>query len=476
MCMRVSFLCLVLLCAASLSATQSFQASLASLKYTTSSTDKTVQLIEDVIAASIRQKSTFTIFPEGLLWWYLPTKEAALAEASTHIAVTDGIPLSNPCSENSTNTDLITSMSCLASKHSHYIVVNLPTKTCEGESCYLWNAAYAFNVRGEILASYRKSNNYGSQPPYDAPTEFDVSVFTVNNIKFGLLICFDIEFKQPIKDLIAAEVDYVIMPMEWTNTYPISWSIMYQQSFSYIYDTNLLVVNDGDNAYSWGSGAYSSGQVLAQTFSVNESSIDTLLLINIDKLSKKHKSLVPNAVAATVERSVPEIDTYDCQFPMYGSGRCARISGNSGSLSISNGNATCHFRWNNAVNTNANSALVAVAHDFSMSTGSTSPPTLHVLICSMVVCVSDDNNFNTCQSSFKQFHVDSAAVTLLNEELLDSYQVMPMVADAAGMGIDINYMKTLQSDRLYEMQLNFPVDEMDNLSTICLKAVDQTTR
>ncbi len=474
--MRVSFLCLALLCAALLSATQSFQASLASLKYTTSSTAKTVQLIEDVIVASIQQKSTLTIFPEGLLWWYLPTKEAALAEASIHIAVTDGMPLSNPCSENSTNTDLITVMSCLASKHSHYTVVNLPTKTCEGDSCYLWNAVYAFGVSGEILASYRKSHNYGSQPPYDAPTEFDVSFFTVNNIKFGLLICFDIEFKQPIKDLIAAEIDYVIMPMEWTNTYPISWSIMYQQSFSYIYDTNLLVVNDGDNAYSWGSGAYSSGNVLAQTFSVNESSIDTLLLVNIDKSSKTYKNLVSSTVATNTERSIPETATYDCQFPMYGSGRCARISDNSGSLSINNGNATCNFRWNNAINTNANSALVAVAHDFSMATGSTSPSTLHVLICSMVVCVSDGDDFNTCQSSFKQFHVDSAAVTLLNEELSDSYQVMPMAADAAGMGIDIDYMKTVKSDRFYEMQLSLAADDADNLSTICLKAIDQATR
>ena len=475
--MGFSLFCLQLvLFSVSLHAIKSFQASLASLKYTTSSTAKTVKVIEDVIVQSIQRNSTFTIFPEGLLWWYLPTKTAALAEASVHVAVTDSTPLTNPCSDDSNNSDLVTILSCLASKYSHYIVVNVPTKTCDGDSCNLWNAAYAFGTNGQILATYRKSHNYGSQPPYDAPTDFDVSYFTVDNIKFGLLICFDIEFKQPIDELLATGIDYVIMPMEWTNTFPISWSTMYQQSFSYIYDTNLLAVNDGDNAYSWGSGAYASGAVLAQTFSVNESSIDTLLLVNIEKLSRKQRDLATATTSSITDVPAHAQDTYECQFPMYGAGRCAKIVDNTGSLSIKNGNATCNFQWSNAINTNANSLLVAVAHDFSMSTGSTSPSVLHVLICSMVVCVPDGDSTSTCQSSFKSFHVDNAAIALLNDDLSDSYQVLPMAADAMGLGIDTQYMKTLKSDGVYEMQMNFPSESSDNLSTICLKAVDQTTK
>ena len=53
-----------------------------------------------------------------------------------------------------------------------------------------------------------------------SPPEPDVSVFTVNDVKIGLLTCFDLLYQRPLSDLVASQVDVVAFPHYWYDELP----------------------------------------------------------------------------------------------------------------------------------------------------------------------------------------------------------------------------------------------------------------
>ena len=53
-----------------------------------------------------------------------------------------------------------------------------------------------------------------------APSEPDVSVFTVKGVRVGLLTCFDLLYQQPLRDLTTIGVDAVAYPHYWYDELP----------------------------------------------------------------------------------------------------------------------------------------------------------------------------------------------------------------------------------------------------------------
>jgi len=191
-----------------------------------SNTQATLAAMDAVASQAKSSGMDLIIFPEGLLWWYLPTKSIALAAAPDFIAVSNGTVIitngakanananatSNagpvPCVDMYHRNTVLGALSCMSRKHRIHIVANIATRSCDPadrrtcNNAQLFNTAVSTDATGQVLATYRKFHTYGSSPQFDAPTVPDVSFFQVRDVAIGLLVCFDIEFKAPLAALL----------------------------------------------------------------------------------------------------------------------------------------------------------------------------------------------------------------------------------------------------------------------------------
>ena len=454
------------------------------------------------------------VFPEAVLWWYLPTKPQALAAASEHVTVSDGVPKLFPCEQqqqpNATTTDdVLSRLACLARAHGVFLVANLPTKNDQ----LLYNTAAAFAPSGQLLATYRKTHHWGANPPFDAPVQPDVSVFVgPAKRRFGLLVCFDLEFREPAASLLALAQEMVIAaPMSWQNTYPLSWATMYQQAFSVAHNATIVAANDGNSAYSWGAGGYGAGgHVLAQAFSAANSSLQPVVL-PIPSAALQPGGSRAGAGAGWVElgKQLQETETdgaFPCSFPVYGSGRCVAIDSRAPSVSVlvSAGAASCSFAYQGLSlggddgSDGKKKQLVAVALDATLPTGSATPAELHVLLCGVVVCVPSEgkdkasgtaSGTTVCGPSFEPFSLtrspaDAAphlSVTLRSPRLAEDYLLLPMLAGSDGLGLGPDqWSAAAAGPDAYQLgvvgKAEGEGEAVLGLSSLVLKAVDQTTK
>ena len=89
-----------------------------------------------------------------------------------------------------------------------------------GSKTSYFNSAIAFDRQGKIIAHYHKYNLYGSEkikltkPDYPMAVKFETDF----GIHVGLLICFDINFLEPVNQL--DDVDVIAYPVAWTDELP----------------------------------------------------------------------------------------------------------------------------------------------------------------------------------------------------------------------------------------------------------------
>ena len=78
----------------------------------------------------------------------------------------------------------------------------------------------AFDRKGQIIAKYNKYNLYGaeikvlSKPQNPEVVRFETDFGAI----IGLLICFDINFEQPLQNL--TSVDMIAYPVAWVDELP----------------------------------------------------------------------------------------------------------------------------------------------------------------------------------------------------------------------------------------------------------------
>ena len=429
-----------------------------------------------VIEEAKSSGNTLVVFPEGMFWWFLPTTELALEHASTFVKVVDSKTNDdgeavNPCLNNS--TELIGRLSCLGREYGMNFVVNMATKSCAAEaeaertsdennnnnndknndnsdnnivsSCKLWNTAVAISEKGALLATYRKSHEYGSNPKFDTlPTsEFDVSWFSLNGLKLGLLVCFDIEFAEPAQSLMASgvDVDAIAVPMYWVNTPPLSWSVLYQQAFSRLHPhVTVLYSNDAQSAQTWGNAAFRGGDVLvgspvSESFGTDDDApYEQLISVSVptkpanqtnqakteDSQQSKNINNIDNSSRSSSssrsdigdERNKGnEGESFPCFLPSYGTGTCVTLSGPPASVRVAHGAADCQvrhtgLRLNNTNNTDS-VAVVAVALDQVIAGEETVQP-LRVLVCAVLACsftAGEGGEVRACEAQYHSYSV-----------------------------------------------------------------------
>ena len=82
-----------------------------------------------------------------------------------------------------------------------------------------FNTALAFDREGQIICQYHKYNLYGSEQLYLNKPFYPKGVYFETDFgeKVGLLICFDINFAEPVK---LHNVDAIAYPVAWTDELP----------------------------------------------------------------------------------------------------------------------------------------------------------------------------------------------------------------------------------------------------------------
>ena len=105
----------------------------------------------------------------------------------------------------------------LAKKTSTAIVYGYPE--IQGDS--LFNSAQLFDSKGISIANHRKKM---LPPTADESKIFtpgqDSSIFSINSIKVGIVICYELEFPEIIRDLALQGVQLIIAPTGQSSNWP----------------------------------------------------------------------------------------------------------------------------------------------------------------------------------------------------------------------------------------------------------------
>ena len=97
--------------------------------------------------------------------------------------------------------------------------MNRNHRECSKNVCY-YNTAIVFGKNGQIVEKYDKCNVYEDPyidtPLYPKPITFE----TDSGFKFGLAICFDINYLHPTQELLEKNVDAIIFQAAWVDELP----------------------------------------------------------------------------------------------------------------------------------------------------------------------------------------------------------------------------------------------------------------
>ena len=97
--------------------------------------------------------------------------------------------------------------------------------TLRGERIY--NTAYIFDRAGTCIAQYDKIHLFAfdDEPKFYSPGN-SLCVFSLDNVKCGLAICYDIRFPELIRTLALQNIDVLFVPAQWPNVRRYPWETL----------------------------------------------------------------------------------------------------------------------------------------------------------------------------------------------------------------------------------------------------------
>uniref|UniRef100_A0A6B2L4A5 CN hydrolase domain-containing protein n=1 Tax=Arcella intermedia TaxID=1963864 RepID=A0A6B2L4A5_9EUKA len=200
-------------------------------------------------------------------------------------------PLVNPCEEwgpkEQEERPITFRLSCMAKKHHLVMVVNMGDKQIgqDGEVNY-YNTQLAYDENGMLLAKYHKMHLYFepfSTPKNETPQFFKTSF----GVTFGMGICFDILFHEPLIDLVDGGITDFVYSTWWVNMPPVLYAPEMQLGWSTATQSNLLASGSGMNWASSGSGIYSAGNILQSFYNNDYKPISKLLVADVPMLKRR---------------------------------------------------------------------------------------------------------------------------------------------------------------------------------------------
>ncbi|QCB48768.1 carbon-nitrogen hydrolase family protein [Hydrogenophaga sp. PAMC20947] len=106
---------------------------------------------------------------------------------------------------------LAQAVAALAMRHQIAIVYGYPEQHPDGHAPF--NAVQAFAASGQVLGRYRKTHLYGDMDHQQfSAGDAAPQVFTYRGWQLGLLICYDVEFPEPVRALALQGADAVLVP------------------------------------------------------------------------------------------------------------------------------------------------------------------------------------------------------------------------------------------------------------------------
>uniref|UniRef100_A0A3Q2ZDH9 Biotinidase n=2 Tax=Kryptolebias marmoratus TaxID=37003 RepID=A0A3Q2ZDH9_KRYMA len=132
-----------------------------------------------------------------------------------------------------------------------------PSTACPSDGRWQFNTNVVFNSDGLLVARYHKHNLYFEEA-FNAPPQPEIVTFdTPFAGRFGLIICFDILFRDPTVTLVEKGVRQLIFSTAWMNQLPLLDTIQFQRAFSTGANITLLSANiRNDRLIMTGSGIY----------------------------------------------------------------------------------------------------------------------------------------------------------------------------------------------------------------------------
>ena len=91
----------------------------------------------------------------------------------------------------------------------------------------IYNTAYVFDRQGACVASYDKTHLFTPMGEHDFFTSGDhLCVFTLDGVKCGLIICYDLRFPELTRTLALQGIDLLFVPAEWPLVRIAHWNTL----------------------------------------------------------------------------------------------------------------------------------------------------------------------------------------------------------------------------------------------------------
>ena len=104
----------------------------------------------------------------------------------------------------------------LCKRHGVALAIGLPEYTDEA----VYNSAYVYGQEGEALAKHRKVQVWADESKIFEPGD-QLTAFDYKGVRFGLMVCYDVEFAEHVRALARNGVEAILVPtanmMPYTN-------------------------------------------------------------------------------------------------------------------------------------------------------------------------------------------------------------------------------------------------------------------
>eukprot|EP01029_Cantina_marsupialis_P007470 TRINITY_DN1830_c0_g1_i4.p1 TRINITY_DN1830_c0_g1~~TRINITY_DN1830_c0_g1_i4.p1 ORF type:complete len:641 (-),score=180.06 TRINITY_DN1830_c0_g1_i4:801-2723(-) len=217
--------------------------------------DTNIMNASGVIAQAAQKGSQIIVLPEyGLtIAWEERETLSLFAEEVPSLAQ---MPM-QACSPDAKVGHIVSKMACLAKLNKIDIVFNMIDRQSAGnKGDKLYNTSVAILADGTLVAKYHKFNLYYEK--LDKPTKAEVVSFKSSfGVRFGLVICFDLLFPHPAKELVQRGIHNIAFSTWWVNGMsPVFTAAQYQRAWAYTHNVNLLAAGIGAGWFNSGSGIY----------------------------------------------------------------------------------------------------------------------------------------------------------------------------------------------------------------------------
>lgn len=89
----------------------------------------------------------------------------------------------------------------------------------------IFNSAVVINNKGKVINVYHKNNLWDKEQKYFEYGDHDYRIYEADFGKFGVIICYDVDFPETSRTLALNGADVIFVPAAWATTHRNLWDI-----------------------------------------------------------------------------------------------------------------------------------------------------------------------------------------------------------------------------------------------------------